>query len=123
MYSLPEISMVGGSSKDIQFNLFYDKENPKPYDITGSTANFSIMNIIDMGVTPLVSKNMSVTTSGGVKHSLCVSLTPEDTLNLFGKFIYQITIIDTDSNVIIPRQGIINIHNCINRDYIRRRPS
>ena len=51
---------------------------------------------------------------------LFVSLPPDDTVDLFGKFVYQITIKDIDNNVDIPQQGVIYIHNNINKEFVRR---
>lgn len=51
---------------------------------------------------------------------LFVSLQPDDTVDLFGKFVYQITIKDIDNNVDIPQQGVIYIHNNINKEFVRR---
>ena len=48
---------------------------------------------------------------------LRVILDPIDTVNLFGKFVYQITIKDADGSVDIPSQGIINIVNNIDKDF------
>ena len=50
---------------------------------------------------------------------LYVELKPSDTLDLFGKYIYQITIKDADNNADIPQQGIIYIHNNINKSFLR----
>ena len=41
----------------------------------------------------------------GVKNIATVDLVPNDTLGLYGKYIYQITIKDIDGEVEIPNQG------------------
>ncbi len=123
MYGLPELQFVGGSSKDLQFNLYYDEENPKPFDLLGVEANFSIVNFMNKNSTPLVSKGMEIGMNDAKTHHnvLRVSLKPADTVDLFGKFVYQITLKDTDGNVDIPRQGIINIHNNIDKAFTKRK--
>ena len=121
MYSLPEIRFVGGSSEDLQFNLYYDDDGPKPFNIFGGEANFSIVNFINKNSTPLVSKRMEIGSNDDkmIYNIVRVSLDPDDTVDLFGKFVYQITLKDVDGNVDIPHQGIINIHNNIDKAFIK----
>lgn len=70
----------------------------------------------------VVSKTMTVRMdeSETFYNILFVSLQPDDTVDLFGKFVYQITIKDIDNNVDIPQQGVIYIHNNINKEFVRR---
>ena len=46
-------------------------------------------------------------------------LLPEETVDLFGKFIYQITIQDISGEIEIPDQGILRIANNINKVFNR----
>ena len=121
MYRLPEIDFVGGSSEDLQFNVFYNENDPKPMSLFGGEVNFSIVNFINKNSTPLVSKRMEIGINEDETHYniLRISLNPEDTVDLFGKFVYQITIRDIDGNVDIPHQGIMNIHNNIDKTFIK----
>lgn len=121
IYSLPEIQFVGGSSEDLTFHVYYDEKNPKPFGLFGGSANFSIVNFINKNSLPLVSKPMVIRTNdeGTYYNVLFVSLEPTETVDLYGKFVYQITIKDVDGNVDIPHQGIINIHNNINKEFIK----
>lgn len=123
MYTLPELCFVGGSSEDLQFNLFCDKSDPKPFNIFGGEANFSIVNFLNKNSTPLVSKKMDINMNNEETHYnvLRVYLEPADTVDLFGKFVYQITIRDIDGNVDIPHQGIINIHNNIDKVFVKNK--
>lgn len=123
MYGLPELCFVGGSSEDLQFNLFFNKDNPEPFNIFGGEANFSIVNFLNKNSTPLVSKKMDISMNDEETHYniLRVSLEPSDTVDLFGKFVYQITIRDIDGNVDIPHQGIINIHNNIDKIFVKNK--
>lgn len=121
MYSLPELCFVGGSSEDLQFNLFCNEADPEPFSIFGGEANFSIVNFLNKNSTPLVSKKMDISMNDEETHYnvLRVSLEPADTVDLFGKFVYQITIRDIDGNVDIPHQGIISIHNNIDKVFVK----
>lgn len=121
VYSLPEIDFVGGSSQDLVFHVYCDRKNPKPFGLTGCTANFAIVNFVNKNSVPLVSKTMTVRMNEAETdyNILFVELEPRDTLDLFGKFIYQVTIKDVDNNADIPQQGIIYIHNNINKGFLR----
>lgn len=121
VYSLPQIDFVGGSSEGLIFHVYSSKENPKPFGLTGCTANFAIVNYINKNGVPVVSKPMTVRMNEAETdyNILFVDLLPSDTLDLCGKFIYQITIKDIDNNADIPQQGIIYIHNNINKDFLR----
>ena len=50
---------------------------------------------------------------------MTVTLESLESVNLFGKYIYQITIQDRDGEVEIPSQGIMYITNNIDKGIIR----
>lgn len=52
-----------------------------------------------------------------ISNVLRVVLLPEETVDLVGKFIYQITIQDISGEIEIPDQGIIRIANNINKSF------
>lgn len=124
MYSLPELCFVGGSSENLEFNLYYDKSNPRPFNIYGGRADFSITSLISKNGCPLFSKSMQILQ--GDTHTpedMCynvvrVSLLPEDTVDLFGKYVYQVTLMDVNGNIDV-YQGIISIHRNINKTFIK----
>ena len=71
---------------------------------------------------PLVSKPLSFLIGDdatGAKNIATVDLLPNDTLGLYGKYIYQITIKDIDGEVEIPNQGIFNIFHNINESFLK----
>ncbi len=119
IYSLPEIQFVGGSSEDLVFHLFYDREHPKPFNLYGGVADFSIINFVNKNGVPVFSKSMVIRMNEEETYYnvVAVALDPEDTVDLFGKYIYQITLKDVDGNVDIPQQGIIDIIRNINKDF------
>lgn len=119
-YNLPSIDFVGGASEDFAFRTYFDKEKSTPFDLFGAQANFSIASYLNKTGKPIISKQMEIRYSEEAKEHniLAVSLAPNETVNLSGKYVYQITIKDVDGNIDIPYQGIIFIHNNINRDYI-----
>lgn len=112
-YALPTISFVGGETQEIAFNVYSYAKN-RPYDLEYSESKFSIISFTGRTSAPLV-RDMSY--SG---NKLTVKLAPEDTVNLSGKYIYQITIVDDSGDVEIPKQGILYITNNINKSFIAK---
>ena len=112
-YSLPTIDFVGGSTQELVFHTFFS-QNKKPFDLSSCTASFALINFVNKNGSPLIAKPMEVSKSedgdGTVTNVLRVVLLPEETVDLVGKFIYQITIE-------IPDQGIIRIANNINKSF------
>lgn len=119
-YSLPTIDFVGGSTQELVFHTFFS-QNKRPFDLSACTANFAVINFVNKNGSPLISKKMEVDESedgdGTATNILRVVLLPEDTVDLVGKFIYQISIQDISGAVEIPDQGIIRITNNINKKF------
>ena len=105
-YSLPTIDFVGGSTQELVFHTFFS-QNKKPFDLSSCTASFALINFVNKNGSPLIAKPMEVSKSedgdGTVTNVLRVVLLPEETVDLVGKFIYQITIQDISvaSSVVI----------------------
>lgn len=117
IYTLPELTFVGGKTQELRFNL--KDKNGEPYNASGSTVNFSICDYSYKTGAPLLSLTPTlIADENGVADMLYITITPEDTLNLFGKYIYQITIVDISGRVEIPNQGIMNITKNINTGFI-----
>lgn len=117
-YVLPTIDFVGGSTQDLLFNVLFCS-NKRPFSLEGCVGNFAIVNFLNRTGAPIVSKTMSISIGAdGMDNKLLVTLDPEDTVDLAGKYIYQITIKDADGDVEIPKQGIMYITNNINKSYI-----
>lgn len=117
IYTLPELTFVGGKTQELRFNL--KDKNGEPYNASGSTVNFSICDYSYKTGAPLLSLTPTlIADENGVADMLYITIAPEDTLNLFGKYIYQITIVDISGRVEIPNQGIMNITKNINTGFI-----
>lgn len=114
IYTLPEVDFVGGSTNEFLFRVYRDDKKTEAADLEGSTANFSLVNFINKNGTPIISKSMTLAQDDDVC-ILSVTLTSEDTVNLSGKYVYQITIVDSAGRAIIPNQGVMYIHSNINR--------
>ena len=116
-YTLPTVTLVAGQSKTLGFNLW--TESGDPFNGDGCTGNFSVVNYSNKN-TIVMSKVMAFESSedDDVYNVATVDLDPSDTLGLYGKYVYQITIIDGDGDVEIPNQGIMLIARNINEDII-----
>lgn len=119
-YVLPTIDFVGGETQKLLFNIYFH-ENNGPFSLSGCTANFSIVNYLNRTGAPILSKTMQSVLGADaiVDNKLTVTLLPEETVDLFGKYIYQIIIRDIDGEIEIPKQGILYITNNLNKNYIR----
>jgi len=117
IYSLPEISFVGGETRDLNFRLLTD--NGKVFSASGASTTFSIVNSVNRTGAPIISKPMDIIADDNdIDSILTVTLLPAETVNLFGKYIYQITIIDLSGEVEIPSQGILRITNNIDKNAV-----
>lgn len=121
LYKLPEIHFIGGSSEDLQFDLYLDEAKRQPIDLQGGAAQFSLVDFSNRTGAPIVSKEMEIQKNKAqTGHNVVyVSLSPEDTVDLFGKYVYQITLRDAGGNIDIPHQGIVMIHNNIDKAFIK----
>lgn len=120
-YTLPTIDFVAGETQDLAFNVYFYKDK-KPFSLTGCECNFSIVSFTNKMGTPILTKSMEAiyNDSGTSNNVLTVKLLPNETVELFGKYIYQIIIRDIDGDVEIPNHGILYIINNINKDFIRK---
>lgn len=120
-YTLPTIDFVAGETQDLAFNVYFYKDK-KPFSLTGCECNFSIVSFTNKTGTPILTKSMEAiyNDSGTSNNVLTVKLLPNETVELFGKYIYQIIIRDIDGDVEIPNHGILYIINNINKDFIKQ---
>lgn len=116
-YTLPQVEFVGGSTQDFSFQCFHHKSGC-PIDMSEAKAEFSIIDYNNKLSEPFVCKDMEVLEGGGLHNVLFVSLSPGDTVDLWGKHIYQISIRDKDGTVEIPNQGILYITNNIHKQFV-----
>lgn len=117
---LPTVSFVGGETQDFIFNVYYYK-GKKPHSLSGCICDFSIVNCTNRRGVPICSKSMTVkhTEGGAFDNVLAVTLHPSETIDLEGKYIYQITLKDINGDAEIPKQGYLYITNNINKKFIK----
>lgn len=119
-YQLPTIDFVGGETQDLAISVYFYK-NKRPYSLSGCTSSFSIVSLRNKTGVPILTKPMGIRFSndGSINNVLTVTLEPTETVNLAGKYIYQIQIKDIDGDVEIPKQGLLYITNNIDKSFIR----
>ncbi len=123
MYALPLIDFVGGSTREFAFHCYHHRLK-LPCDMSFCTAEFSIINYMVKHGAPLVVKPMDIrdgsAKDGAECNVLAVKLEATDTVDLVGKFVYQISIRDQNGDVEIPGQGIMQIANNIDKPFVRQ---
>ena len=119
-YELPTITFVGGETRDLAFHI-YHYIGKRPYSLSDCDCTFSLVNFTTKGGKPILSKEMTVIydDTETFDNILTVTLESSESVNLFGKYIYQITIQDRAGEVEIPSQGIMYITNNIDKGIIR----
>lgn len=119
-FRLPTLSFIAGETQDILFNTYFLK-NSRPFDLSGCTCNFSLIGFTGRTGTPILSKAMDIVQNedGSAENVLSVTLTSSETLELGGKYIYQLQIKGPSGEVEIPSQGLMYITNNINKDFLR----
>lgn len=118
-YQLPTVSFVGGSTQQLAFHTYFEN-NGRPLSMTGCTGFFSVAEYLNKNST-LLTKSMSIVDSpaDATDNILSVVLDPKDTLELAGKYIYQVTIKGGDGGVDIPYQGIMYVTRNIDKPIIK----
>lgn len=118
-YTLPTIDFVGGETQNLVFHVYHYKSR-NPFSLGGCSCNFSAVSFADRAGSPVLNKSMSSSFSdeSAADNVLTVTLTPAETVNLSGKYLYQITIRDAEGNTEIPKQGVMYITNNINKSFI-----
>lgn len=117
IYNLPDISFVGGESQTFAFNLY--TKSKQAFDADDCTVNFAMINYTNKSGDPVISKLAEVEVGlEGVKNRVVVDLVPSDTLNLYGKYIYQIILRDVGGAIEIPGQGVVTVMKNINTSFV-----
>ena len=119
IYTLPEITFVGGATQELYFNL--KQSDGTVFDSTGCQANFAICMYGNKTGTPLISVTpVFEQDQGGEPSVLHATISSASTKSLFGKYIYQLTIVDRNGKVGIPNQGLMNITKNIAQTYLQQ---
>lgn len=120
IYTLPEVVFVSGQSLTLRWRLW--TVNKVPFNTDGCVGDFSVVDYSDKTGDPLITKSLTFSVGDddtGAKNVASVDLLPKETLGLYGKYIYQITIKDIDGEAEIPNQGILLITHNINESFLK----
>lgn len=120
IYTLPEVVFVSGQSNSFRWRLFTAAK--VPFNASGCSGNFAAVDYSDKTGDPLISKPLTFSVGDdetGAMNIASVDLEPDDTLGLWGKYIYQITIRDVDGEAEIPNHGILHIAHNINESFLK----
>jgi len=116
-YSLPEWNLVGGETQKRTFTLYHTEGGPT-YDIPGATAEVAVVDFVNQNSQLKLCKEVSITVDKNGRYcEVLIDLQPSDTLNLHGKYIYQLTIKDVLGNVAAPK-GIMYITENIDKAFV-----
>jgi len=118
IYTMPTVMFVAGQSNTLNWRLY--TRGGSPYNAKGCTGNFSVVDYSDQTGDPLISKTVGFKIGiEEVMNVASVDLAPGDTLQLDGKYIYQLTIKDTYGEAEIPNQGFLLITHNINKGFLQ----
>lgn len=119
VYNLPELNFVAGESQTFVFNL-YDSSG-RSFDVNGCDVAFSMVNYANKIGSPIITKYVEASEGkNGAYNMVVVNLLPEDTVGLYGRYVYQISIKDAYGETDIPGHGILNITKNIHQSFISK---
>lgn len=118
VYKLPKLSFVGGETQSFLFNL--KTAAGAEYDASGCEVAFAIINYTNKNGVPVLTKSVTLTTGADGGQSVgMVDLTPEDTVGLYGRYVYQVSVRDATGETEIPGQGLLDITRNIHPGFIK----
>lgn len=120
--SLPEVTMYGGDTTPWSFLITNQDGSPYPSDsLSGSEAKLTMapyavssgLGSAAVAIPPVMTKTGSVSSDPSGVGTVLFYLTKEDTIDLRGKYIYQVEVSKDDDMRVL--QGIVTIKQNINR--------
>lgn len=117
IYNLPSLDFVGGESKQLVFEL--SRPSGGPFNADGCTVELSIIGYTNKIGEPIVVVDGSLSLDESGYYSCVIANIPaQETVDLFGKYVYQLSIKDSYGLVDIPGQGFMNITRNIHRNFV-----
>ena len=112
IFSLEELHIVGGDYKEFPIHI-YDNDRAQMMDVSDLELNFSMLHYSNRYGKPLITKDLTVSTDDSTAFLLI--LMPEDTRDLAGQYIYQISV-KAPNDKQESFQGILLIEKNLNPD-------
>lgn len=107
--TLPEYHMVAGETQILIVPVY--STTGRQIDATGMTAKFAITDFLFRDSNPIVTKDCTIVSGNSTSmRVLRVQLDPEDTIDIYGKYVYQFTATD-DAGSIYATQGSIFVYS------------
>ena len=117
IYNLQTLDFVAGETQSLFFHLLTNAGSP--FDANGCDVSFAIINYTNKTGVPIVVKGTKVLMgTEGIPNIVNVELEPEDTVHLYSRYVYQLSIRDAYGETEIPGQGLINIAKNIHQAFI-----
>lgn len=121
VFELPTLEIVGGSTETFRWNLWHlspeELENKdQPFNARGCIITFSLVGFSEKNERPDISRTCDLLlTPSGDANIAVITLTPEETRSLCGKYLYQLSIQDSVKDIEIVRQGVMYIWRNLNK--------
>ena len=119
-FSLPDWSFIGGNAEVKDFIL--QKADGSFYMSESGICRLAIVDFINRDSLPVITKTVDIEiVENGTKTRAVFYLNPKDTIDLSGKYIYQLTALktsDESTDVFIIGQGILRIKKNIDLNLI-----
>lgn len=117
IYTLPQDTFVAGQTRKYAWKFY--RKSGQPHTANDCVGTFALIDYSEKDGEPILVKDIEFATEDeGMSNVGFTTLEPNDTINLDGKYVYQLTIKDPEGNVDIPDKGIIYISNNIHKDFI-----
>ena len=117
IYTLPEDRFVAGQTRGYMWRLY--RESGQPFNANGCEGKFALIDYSHKDEEPILVKDVNfIVGDEGLMNIISLELAPKDTVNLCGKYIYQLSIKDAEGNSEVPNQGLFYISNNIHKSFV-----
>lgn len=117
IYTLPEWDFVGGETQRRGFTLL--RSTGAEYDLPSAQAELAVVDFMNPSSAACIVQQVPVQLNrDGVSCEVSFTLSPADTVDLAGKYMYQITVRDVNGNTSIPRRGKMYIIENLDKTFV-----
>ena len=117
IYTLPQDRFVAGQTCRYVWKMY--RESGHPFNANGCEGSFALIDYSHKDEDPILIKPVEfIVGDEGLVNIASLELEPKDTINLDGKYIYQLSIKDPEGNLEIPNQGLLYISNNIHKSFV-----